>query len=285
MKAYRSMLAGQKAMIHHANHLPPVYSDTNGHEIYFLTGKKYLYQTLFCIASLNRQSSVPIQYVLVDDGSFDTNLISRVRAKLPGCRLVLAKEIMSNLEKQLPARDFPILHKKREEYAHIKKLTDIHTILSASPYKLVLDSDMLFWQPPLELINWMQKPASSVYMVDCEESYGYTKSFMAELCGHIIPDLVNVGIIGLNSTTINWYHLEHWIKRLEAQEGTCYYLEQALTAMLVAGQTAEILHKNKYIVNPDMKEINQPQAIMHHYVDLSKYGYYTLAWQKIFRDN
>ena len=137
---------------------------------------------------------------------------------------------------------------------------------------------MLFWQEPTAILNWLMKPAEPLYMVDQVESYGYAKQLMKDLCGHDIPSLLNVGAIGLNSLAINWGALEKWINVLEETSGSSYYLEQALSAMLVAGQKATVLNADEYVVHP--LQLNDG-AILHHYVDLSKKIYFEEAWKKL----
>jgi len=256
--------------------LPPVQSYNDGLEIYFLTGKKYLYQTLFCIQSLVKYSNSKFKFILVDDGTFDQQLTDRVKMQLPGAAIITSKMIEQNLKNILPESSYPYLHHKRKVYAHIKKLTDIHT-LPGNQWKLVLDSDMLFWAEPVKMIEWLHNPDKPLHMVDSDNSYGYTNQLMEKLCGRTIRPLINVGAIGLNSGEINWNNLEKWTKTLEETEGKTYYLEQALSAMLIADIPSTILNADEYIVNPD----DFSSGILHHYVDLSKEIYFTKAWQLV----
>lgn len=260
--------------------LNPVVSHPHGLPVYFLTGKKYIYQTLFCIQSLTKATSKPFRFVLVDDGSFDAKLIKHINRLLPGAKVIDASVINKNLESKLPKAAFQQLHQKREVYPHIKKLTDIHTI-TEDPWKLVLDSDMLFWNEPAEIINWLMAPDKPLHMVDCEQSYGYSVSLMESLCCTSVKPLVNVGAIGLNSDHINWRNIQHWVKLLEEKEGTSYYLEQAITAMLIGDVNAVELDSSRYIVSPDKTAIEHKNGTLHHYVDLSKEGYYKTAWESL----
>ena len=60
---------------------------------------------------------------------------------------------------------------------------------------------------------------------------------MTSLTKAPIPQRVNVGICGLKSDDLDWEQLESWCKTLIEQQGTHYYQEQALIAMLMAGQS------------------------------------------------
>ncbi|MEZ2334119.1 hypothetical protein [Mucilaginibacter sp. RCC_168] len=276
--SYQAMMRGSRQMMKASLQLPPVQCHAHGLPVYFLTGKNYLYQTLFCIRSLVKFRNQEFQFILVDDGSFDSTLVAQIQKQLPGCTIVMQDEVDKNLQQRLPQRHYPHLHQKRKVYPHLKKLTDIHTLPGAD-WKLVLDSDMLFWDTPHEIIQWLKKPDRPIHMVDCAESYGYSKQLMKQLSGHAIPPLLNVGAIGLNSTAINWSALDNWVYELEEKEGSSYYLEQALTAMLIGEQQSTILDQDKYKVNPSLGDTKPP--VLHHYVDLSKKYYYTQAWKKV----
>lgn len=273
------MIAASRQMEKASHELPPVTSVNEGLPLYFLTGKNYLYQTLFCIRSLVLVSKPKFRLVLIDDGSFNEALIARIKKQLPGAEIITKEAIEQNLQRIIPAAQYPYLHKKRVVYPHIKKLTDIHTI--PGDWKLVLDSDMLFWHEPLEILEWLNNPGQPIHMIDCGEAYGYSNKLMEQLAGKTIKPLINVGAIGLNSNTMNWQNLESWAAALEQQEGTSYYLEQALSAMLMGDDSATVLPPGKYIVNPVKAVIAKQNGLLHHYVDLSKEGYFKLAWKKL----
>jgi hypothetical protein len=278
---YYSVIRNQKRMEERSLTLPPLELSLNGLPIFFLTGKKYLYQTLFCIHSLVKSTAEDFSVYLVDDGSFDEELISRVQRQLPGAVIIGADTIENNLAEKLPFERYPVIRNKRVVYPHLKKLTDVHTIDVDIPFKVVLDSDMLFWNKPEQFISWLKSPDKPIYMLDSERSYGYSLDTMGSLCGQKVPDLVNVGLIGIQSKTIDWNALESWITELEASGGTSYYLEQALSAMIINKQQSVILPRSEYIVNPSPRDIDQNKGVLHHYVDLSKEGYFKKSWKKI----
>lgn len=275
--AYKRLEYAHKKMMLASLSLKPVKSYNDGLPVYFLTGKKYIHQTLFCIQSLTRHSTEHFCFHLIDDGSFDELLIDRLKQQLPEAIIIRQQEIERYINHSLPTEKFPILRRKRKEYPHIKKLTDAHIFPAGSTYKLVLDSDMLFFHNPEAMINWLKMPNQPIHMVDCGEAYGYPHQVLEELAEAKVPYLVNVGIIGLKSDEINWAKVEHWIGQLEANQGKSYYLEQALSAMLIGDQKAEILPMKEYMVNPENEVSNH---ILHHYVDLSKKIYYTNAWKQ-----
>lgn len=118
-------------------------------------------------------------------------------------------------------------------------------------------------------------------MVDVENSYGYSNSLMVSLTQAEIPKQLNVGICGLKSEEIDWDKLEFWCKTTIEQEGTHYYQEQALTAMLMAGHSCAVAPKEEYIVMPSREEAIAPKAILHHYVAGSKPWYFRYGWKHV----
>lgn len=276
--AYKSMLAAEAKMRAAAPKLPPVRSYSDKPLIFFLTGKKFLHQTLFCTYSLTKFSGEKFQFVIVDDGSFDAEIIKLIEQQLPGAQIVTAGDIDKNLNEKLPITKYPHLRAKRLIYPHLRKLTDIHTI-DMPGWKLVFDSDMLFWNEPKAIINWLLNPNQPIFMKDCMASYGYTPSLMSGLSGGCIPNMLNVGVIGLNGEAINWVKVQDWMLALEAEQGTSYYLEQALTAMLIGSKQSIQLDAATYQVCP--KQLGLQGIVLQHYVDLSKKLYFKEAWRAL----
>jgi hypothetical protein len=247
--------------------------------VYFLTGKKFWHLTAFCMYSLARACNNTIRPVFVDDGSMDEKLIKKIQDQFPGCIIKTKEQTEALINKALPPLKYPHIHKKRAIYPHIKKLTDIH--VGSIGWKMVLDSDMLFFKYPAQIISWLKNPEQPFFLYDPICSYHYSINLMEQLSGHPIVHNLNVGAVGLKSELINWDKLEQWIGQLEEKEGTSYLLEQALSAMLVAGQQIVIADTTEHIVMPDKQEATHPTAILHHYVAISKQWYYKQAWKKV----
>lgn len=248
-------------------------------DVHFLTGKKYWYQTVFCMYSLQKTTDTPFQFHLYDDGSFDEALIRQVQTQAPGTIVHTIDAIEARLKLAIPETKFPFLWHKRRVYPHIKKLTDVHA--GSTGWKLVMDSDMLFFKRPQAVTDWLSIPKAPLFILDTQNAYGYSFELMENLAGSKIRERVNVGVIGLQSQDINWKKMEKWGSELEKREGGSYYLEQALTAMLIGQQPAHIGPQNDYIVMPTKEQVFSREGVLHHYVDLSKEWYFKKAWKLI----
>ncbi len=273
---------GRHAMTAAARKLPPLPPSPDGaEEIVFLSGARFWYQTAFCFVSLCRHAGRPLRPVIYDDGSITADVAAECRRVCPGVHIVPRAEIEAHLDRVLPAAKYPALRARRLVYPNLRKLTDVHA--GRTGWRLVLDSDMLFFRRPERLLAWLATPDRPLHMLDVDDAYGYPLPLLESLTGAAIPRRVNVGICGLRSDTLDWPQIEYWCRELETRAGTSYYQEQALTAMLLARDGAECLPAADYRLMPDDAECQRPTAALHHYVDLSKRGYFRHAWRHIAR--
>ncbi len=271
---------GRVAMAGAAAQLPPRPAPLAGApEVCFLTGRRFWYQTAFCCWSLCEQAGREFAPVFLDDGTFDATLRAECRRLFPGARVLGVADSEATLDAQLPTSKYPALRGQRRTYLHLRKLTDAHA--GHRGWRLVLDSDMLFFRRPDALLAWLEAPAQPVHMLDVHDAYGYPSTTLAALAGRPVPEKLNVGICGLRSESIDWDHLEFWCQQLLARHGTSYYLEQALVALLLAGEPTVRLPASDYQLMPGENECRAPTAVMHHYVAESKRGYFRHAWRHV----
>ena len=246
--------------------------------LHLMTGRRFWYQTLFCLHSFARASGRSLRAELYDDGTIDDACAERLAGLGGEVRLHRFPELQANLDRWLPAGKYPALRERWLHYPNLRKLTDVH--LGGSGWKLVLDSDMLFFRNPELVLGWMGSPDRPLHAVDCTESYGYSRPLMEELAGARIPPLVNVGLCGLRSDALDWAEIETWCAGLIQRERTNYFLEQALVAMLAArAGTCAVAPAADYVTRPSRAEVLEPSAVMHHYVADSKRWYFRHGWR------
>ncbi len=234
---------------------------------------------MFCLWSFARHSARPLAPVIYDDGSLRADHQEPLARLFPSARFVARSKAVARLDQHLPAARFPFLRERWLNYPNIRKLIDPH--LGSRGWKLVIDSDLLFFRRPQFLLDWLDRPDRPLHAVDCTTSYGYSRPLMSELAGAPVAELVNVGLTGLDSAALDWEHLEHWCAALITREKTSYYLEQALIAILVAGRECAIVPATDYITMPRPPEALECRAVMHHYVAGSKRWYFQHNWRKV----
>jgi hypothetical protein len=273
---------GRRQMEKAAWHLNTIEAKQPGKSlrVYFLTGKKFWYQTVFCAYSLAQQSDRDVHPVVFDDGSLDPHHIKGIKRIFPKAEIVSPTEVLTRLDQRLPESRFPTLRGLRHNFALIRKLTDVHA--SSPGWKLYLDSDMLFFRRPTFLLEWLDSPTKSCYMKDVRTAYSYDDETLTGLTKTPMLECVNTGITGLNSDDMNWDQLEFWCKTLIEKDGLQYFLEQGLTAMYFSVYASCAVPENDYVVFPAREEVNKPYAVLHHYVGETKSWYFQFGWKNVY---
>lgn len=250
-----------------------------GHaSLHLLTGARFWWQTAFCLRSFALAAGRQVEVEIHDDGTLDDTHHARLADLGLPVRFHAHADMLRRLEALLPANRFPTLRERWQNYPHIRKLIDVH--LGRPGWKLVLDSDLLFFRRPDFILSWLAAPDRPLHAVDCVESYGYSRPLLQSLAPAPLPHLLNVGLCGLRGEDLDWERLEHASATLIRAEKTNYYLEQALVALLAAGRDCAVAPAADYVTLPSPAEIAAPRAVMHHYVDTAKRGYFGHAWRR-----
>ena len=246
-------------------------------ELHMVVGRGFWYMAAFALVSLKRHLSDPVRVHFYSDGTLTAEHEKALR-QLPVEAVFHGTEvILTRVEKQLPRTRYPVLRERFDNYPNIRKLISPHVGSRGS--KIVLDSDVLFFDRPDELCGWLDNPRGVLSATDIKESYGYSRELLEKLAGGRLPEKVNVGVTGLISEKIDWEQLEKWCAELHAKEGMSYYLEQALIAMMCVKNGWDQLAEKRYITYPNEMETSARAGVMQHYVDLSKKQYFRELWR------
>lgn len=284
--ASRATEAGRREMESAAYHLPllPSPAADAGPPLApcFLTGRRYWYQTAFCLRSFGLATARALAPVLLDDGSLEETQIDALRRLCPNLEVDRAAAIEARLDTHLPSARFPSLRARRREFPLLRKLTDPH--VGRTGWRLLMDSDLLFFRRPEILVAWLDAPAIPLRAEDLANAYGYPLALLNELAGRPVPERVNTGLLGLRSDKIDWDRMEFWCRTLLERGGPQYYQEQALAALLLAGEECVVPPAADYVLLPAPPEAHDCRAVMHHYVAESKRWYFQNNWKRVLAD-
>ncbi len=271
---------GRRAMERAARTLPPPSaSETSAVvEVHVLTGRRFWYQTAFCLWTFAQTSRRRVTPVVIDDGSLSPAHFAAIARLFPTAQLVSETATLERLDRVLPATRFPTLRARRLVFPLLRKLVDVHAGLTG--WRLFLDSDMLFFRQPALLLRWLDHPEVPLRATDVENAYGYPLSLLSELAECAVDEKVNTGILGLRGEAIDWARMEYWCRALIERAGTHYYQEQALVALLLAGQPHIAAPIEEYVTLPQPPEADACRAVMHHYVAGSKRCYFQRNWRR-----
>ena len=223
-------------------------------EVHILCQKRDVWMLIWALYTFLYHSKLSPKIVIHDDGSFDSPSETALTKIFPHIE-ILSKE---KADIRIAARnDIPSSIK---EYRNIKnklslKLVDIF-LLSEAEYVLVLDSDILFYDPPNEIIDFVsQKNAHDAviswspltYPLSSSESYNSRH------------DLIQKGILNMNSGIIAYKKkaltLESFLEYFEnLSNPNDYFSEMTGWNALVAQSNFDFLPREKYIVKGDVQK-------------------------------
>ena len=203
-RAYCQTPKWEKKMEEAAKRLNPPDIENKGAalKVWFLSGKKHWYQTAFCAWTLQRHTRFRITPVIVDDGSFDGEARANLSKIFPNFELWEKGECDLTFAQMFPAKDFQNLHSWRDRQILFRKLTDVYG--RTEDWRLLFDSDMLFFSEPTELEHFLGEGQEIFCQKDCWESYGYPRPLMDSLAGAKLPEAINIGILNFTGKIIDW---------------------------------------------------------------------------------
>lgn len=271
---------GKLAMEQAARRLPaPPSGEGAPVVLHLLTGRRFWYQTAFCLWSFAQTSGRTVHPVLLDDGTLDEACTEPLLQLFPSTRVCCAAEIEARLDQVLPETRFPSLRVRRRGFPLLRKLIDPHA--GQAGWRLQIDSDLLFFRRADHLLAWHDAPCVPLRAEDVTNAYGYPLALLNELAGRPVPERVNTGLLGLRSDEIDWERMEFWCRTLLKRGGPQYYQEQALVALLLAGRECVVPPASDYVLLPRPPEAHACRAVMHHYVAESKRWYFQNNWKRV----
>jgi len=213
-------------------------------EIHLLLGKKHVGMSLWAIKSFLHWTCKSYSVVLHDDGSLTDENIKTLNQHLVNSTVIRRADADVLMAEKLVA--FPNAYKYRfsrlgSNTSHGKasvfslKLLDF-SLLSNARRILVLDSDVLFFNRPDAIINWINDPSE----VDCLYCYELYVPIRDERNSIILferkPDVplgFNSGLICFCRSAFNLARLDEWLGANRELAETVYTFEQRAYNYLV----------------------------------------------------
>ena len=259
--------------------LPPLPPPPGGapYAAHFLTNGTFFSLSSFAAYSLQYHTGGRVSPVFHSDGRLDAEAIARFRAVFPAARFVANEEQRDLLATHLPEDRFPALNRAWREFVLIRKLVSVH--LGRRGWNLFIDSDTLFWRRPDFVLDWFAHPARAFCMEDMATVYGYDESVLARLAGAPIPARVNSGLVGIQSESIDWDFLERGVRELIAVSGINHFMEQGLTAVLLARQPFDYAPPADYFIPTRVSQCTGREGVFHHYAGPARNWLYRRAWR------
>lgn len=209
------------------------YGDTTAElELHVLTSEKDHELAVWAITSFFLASGRSIPVVIHEDRPFRERTRRKLQSRFPFCKLVGRDEADQRVESAL--RRFPLLLGLRRRFPHILKLVDF-ALFCRTPRFLALDSDVLFFSKPVDLLapcqaglgktaHYVARDIASVYEISAAEAKGRL--------GLELPERINCGLANVLKGALDFAFLEAVLRSGLIQLDNCTpWVEQTLWAL------------------------------------------------------
>jgi hypothetical protein len=248
-----------------------------------LTGRRFIHQSLFCAHSFARAAGVnPLLEFLSDGNLSDENSATLLRL-FPQATVRNHADLDDIVREALPPSKFPVLHAVRKNFVLLRKLTD--AMAGRRGYALLFDSDMIFWREPHELLDRAGK-GESLYLTDTvADGYTVSRAELGRTLGVPVAVGVNSGLVGLDSSKIDWELIERACEFLRSARGDQRLLEQTLWAIALGAANAIPLDPSTYrvVIDPTQwrrARHGKPAPVLLHYAWHARFPYTAGEWRR-----
>lgn len=253
-------------------HAKPVRSEGGAIEAHMLLNHERIYEGLWSLYSFSRFSAKPLGIVIHDDGTlteYDTALLGRI---FTGCRIIKRPAADRIVSEYLRDKGLLRCDKLRRTLPFGLRLFDIF-FFSQNRRIVNLDSDVLFFSSPVELIEGLDAPSevNNLYSPDNNYVYCLSPNEMTVFVGESFLRFVNPGILRANSGSIDLERIERYLEypAFWNKDGTAnYFAELTLWAMELTKSAAAPL-SNAYSICGDPRQTN---LVSGHYCGGGYFG-------------
>jgi hypothetical protein len=237
-------------------------------EVHMLLHHKRIYEGLWSLYSFAYFCNQPCRIVVHNDGSLTETDISLLNQLFPQFQLIDRQKSDSVVLSYFHREGLKQCARLRQNLIFALKLFDPFFFLTNN-YFILLDSDVLFFSPPQELIADIQNHEytsdfTNLYSTDNGYRYCLDSTNLANLLGKNCIKKFNPGILGAHQSTLNFQRIEEYLQNpfFWNGDGTGnYYAELTLWAMELTKSNALPL-PNTYAICPST---NEPDLVAGHY--------------------
>jgi hypothetical protein len=209
-------------------------------ELHMLTCGRDLLEALWTLKSFFHYSELRPQVVIHDDGSLDAEAQILLERHVPGVRIETRADADARIAPLL--QRYPHCRRYRLGTGHVLSLKLFDPfLLSSAEQILLLDSDVLFFDQPVDLEQHVQI-GTGCYQRDYQDSYITSRQDLEAWSSAPIPLQLNSGILHLPRRVFDLEVLDAYCRYAFALEGEDTRLqrwgEQTAYAVLVAHHPA-----------------------------------------------
>lgn len=219
---------------------PPIVDTTDSKcEIHVYTSEKDWLNLVWAIKSFYQFSQRHYALCIHDDGSLTADIQAQLRSHFPNARLIDRPTADAQVIEQL--QDYPRCLEFRQSNPLAPKVFDFAAYLE-SDRMLLLDSDVLFFEEPTELLGRIEDSDYLLNSVNADVASAYTvdPATVLERCNVQLIDQFNSGLGLIHKASLNFDWIEEFLG-LPDVIGHFWRIEQTLYALCSSRFGVELL--------------------------------------------
>ncbi|MEO6096583.1 MAG: hypothetical protein ABIW76_13095 [Fibrobacteria bacterium] len=257
--------------------IPVPKSSSDGISVHLLTNRKDWRMAAWSIASFLKACGRTFPVVVHDDGSLQPGQAAKLERLFPGLRIIWRPEADRAVVEALAGR--PQSLEFRSRYNNSIKLFDPWLVAGARDV-IALDSDLIFFRKPEEILAWVDGPRSvNRWNEDVESAYTLTHDEIRDHLGVEMIPRINSGLGVISGKSMDWDLVE---KALEHPAARSHHwrIEQTLFAILSCRFGVELLSpKHRIDISRDFKI--DDTLVNRHYVGAVRDLMYTQGMKRL----
>jgi hypothetical protein len=181
-------------------------------------------------------------------GSVPKRMLARLRAHFPAARIIIQSEADAIVERWLNERGLVRLIDARRRSPFMLKLTDF-SILSEAVHLLTIDSDVVFFSRPSDLLVATEAPLpANLFQRDPVSTYNLSEERALDELGIRLAPQVNTGIMLFPRASIELSRCEQYLAHPDVAQPNGW-IEQTLYALLASEQGRVTYLPDSYLIS------------------------------------
>jgi hypothetical protein len=208
-------------------------SDSTEIELHTLCYWRDYLCAMWALKSFYRFSGARYPLVIHIQGFATPLMLRRMRKHFPDARIVTEAEADPLVERWLAERDLHQLLVRRKQNPFILRLCDFF-ITCRTPYLMMFDSDVLFFDRPAELLAPAQSHTAFVFMRDFSSGYTISPETAREIFGIDMEPLLNAGIAVIKRGAVDLGRCNELLATDAIGNGEPSFQDQTLYALIAS---------------------------------------------------
>jgi hypothetical protein len=250
---------------------PPIVTDPVGRtpiEVHLLCYQRDYLSALWALKTFYHFAGVGYPLVIHVQGDAPRRVGDRLQHHFPAARLILQTEADERVETWLRGRGLARLLAARQRTPFMMKLTDF-AVCSDSIHILAIDSDVLFFQRPAELLAAV---AAASPLTRCqrdpESTYNISEARAWSELGIALAPRVNTGILLFRRDGLSLQRCDDFLENAEVARATGF-IEQTLFALCASERGGVAYWPDSYVVSLE-PAVNLAAVVARHYAGPSR---------------